>query len=92
MSNNHPILTLISRQDCHLCDDMKQQLSLLQIRYHFSVEVVDIDSDQSLLQRYVGDIPVLLHENNEICRHFFDENKFDAYFKNGQFDIPLHNN
>ena len=44
-------------------------LQLLQARFHFRIEVVDVDADPALEDRYGEDVPVLLHGERELCRH-----------------------
>ena len=67
-----PRLTLYSRTYCHLCDDMIAGLQPLQARFHFVLDVVDVDSDPGLEARYGEDVPVLLHGRRELCRHRLD--------------------
>jgi hypothetical protein len=65
-------LTLYSRTYCHLCDDMITGLHALQARFCFSLEVVDVDADIALEDRYGEDVPVLMHGEHELCRHRLD--------------------
>jgi glutaredoxin len=52
-------LTLFSRPDCHLCEEMRREVDdLLSGRPH-EWEVVDVDSDPDLLRRYGDSVPVL---------------------------------
>lgn len=37
--------------------------------------VVDVDSDPALEERYGESVPVLLHEEHELCRHVLDAAK-----------------
>jgi hypothetical protein len=62
-------LTVYSRAYCHLCDDMIAGLQLLQARFHFEIEIVDVDSDRALEERYGEHVPVLAHGARELCRH-----------------------
>ena len=71
---SRPTLILYSRLGCHLCEEMQQQLSLLQNRYHFSIHIVDIDQDAQLKQRYNDFVPVLATKEQEICHYILDEN------------------
>jgi hypothetical protein len=41
----------------------------LQARFHFDLEVVDVDQDAILGRRYGEDVPVLAHGGRELCRH-----------------------
>ena len=44
-------------------------LRTLQARFHFDVDVVDVDRDTVLTNRYSEDVPVLAHGARELCRH-----------------------
>ena len=66
------ILTVYSRTYCHLCDDMIAGLRALQARFHFDLEIVDVDSDAALEARLGEDVPVLAHRGRELCRHRLD--------------------
>ena len=66
------ILTLFSRQGCHLCEDMHDSLREYETELNFSVSVVDIDGDAALRASYNELVPVLTHGNKEICRYFLD--------------------
>jgi hypothetical protein len=68
-AGSKPRLTLYSRACCHLCDDMIAGLHALQARISFDFEVIDVDSDPRLDERYGNDVPVLTHAERELCRH-----------------------
>jgi hypothetical protein len=65
-------LTVYSRTYCHLCDEMIAGLAGLQARFHFSLAVVDVDSNDVLEARYGEDVPVVAHGARELCRHRLD--------------------
>ena len=55
-----PLVRLYSRPDCHLCDEARAGLeAMLAEGLDFRLEEVDIDSDESLLRRYLERIPVV---------------------------------
>lgn len=66
-------LTVYSRVGCHLCEDMQAQLLRLQSQLNFEFEVVDIDEDEALRQRFNVKVPVLALGEDIICCHFLDE-------------------
>lgn len=74
------VLTVYGREYCHLCSDMVEALEALQPRYGFVLEVVDVDEDDALEQRYGTLVPVLMAEGKEICHYFLDPAALDAYF------------
>ena len=66
-------LTLYSKQGCHLCDEMKQVIDAVAARVPLTIEVVDISSDPTLMDRYGLDIPVLLIDGRKAAKHRLTE-------------------
>lgn len=69
---SRPVLNLLGRAGCSLCDDMRVMLNLAARRYDFDIVEIDIGGNPELEAKYGWDIPVLLAGETEICRHFFD--------------------
>ncbi|AIO65856.1 glutaredoxin family protein [Burkholderia oklahomensis] len=65
--------TLYGRGWCHLCDDMRDALAPVAAEFSAGVDYVDIDADPALVARYDEDVPVLLLDGIEVCRHRFDD-------------------
>lgn len=68
---------LYSRSYCHLCDDMLAALENLRAEFDFSVEVIDVDADAALVERYDELVPVLVgqqggHQEQQLCHYFLD--------------------
>ncbi len=74
-------LTLYTRVGCHLCDEMKQQLNILQQQYEFSLNLVDVDADSYLRLRYGERIPVLAIGEREICHYYLNNELLMECFK-----------
>ena len=74
-----PRLTLLRRAYCHVCDDMLAALQKLRGEHAFDVDLVDIDADPGLAQKYNELVPVLLGGEAEICHYFLDEPKLREY-------------
>jgi len=55
-------VTLITRHDCHLCDDMAGVIAEVGRTFAIDLEVrdVDADPDPDLLRLYSDEVPVLL--------------------------------
>ena len=53
-------VTLYSRKDCHLCDEVKEELASLQETVPHKLIVVDIDTDPKLKKLYDTEIPVVV--------------------------------
>jgi thiol-disulfide isomerase/thioredoxin len=73
-----PRLTLLSREYCHLCEEMLAALRQLQGRYDFEVAVVDVDRDPALEEKWGDKVPVLLDGERELCHYFLDLEVVDA--------------
>lgn len=72
--------TLYSRSYCHLCDDMLEALQALSSEYPFTVETVDVDSDETLVAQFDERVPVLFARRGdasavELCNYFLNEAK-----------------
>lgn len=74
-------LTLYSRVNCPLCDEMQASLESAILSQSFHITVVDIDQDAILQQKFNADVPVLAHENEIICAHFFDITLLKAFLE-----------
>ncbi|MDP3539728.1 MAG: glutaredoxin family protein [Azonexus sp.] len=72
-------LTLLSRSYCHLCHDMEVALAPLADEFGAIVKVLDVDADPVLEAKYDELVPVLLHEETELCHYFLDETKIREY-------------
>lgn len=54
------MLTLVTRQDCHLCEDMERVVRAVALDLPCGLELRDVDSDPELLRQYGESVPVLL--------------------------------
>ena len=68
-------LTLVSRFYCHLCTEMEEALAPLAAEFGVALEVLDVDADPALLALYDELVPVLLHDDKELCHYFLDVGK-----------------
>lgn len=62
-------LTLYTRRDCHLCEEMKAVVREVGRTMPLALEEMDIDRDPALARRYGRAIPVLVAGGREIARH-----------------------
>lgn len=60
---------LYSRPGCHLCEEMKAELSKAGCGDLYCLEEIDIETDPELLARYGFEIPVLSINGVEAFRH-----------------------
>jgi glutaredoxin len=66
-------VTLYSRPGCHLCDDAREALERVQARAPFTLQEVDIETDDALHARYLERIPVVALDGEELFDYFVDE-------------------
>lgn len=66
------VLHVYSRQGCHLCEVLIEELSPL-IEGKLELEVRDIDTDPQWHERWFADIPVVEYEGGVVCMHFLDK-------------------
>ncbi|MGE5623317.1 MAG: glutaredoxin family protein [Bacillota bacterium] len=75
-----------SRSYCHLCDDMLEALQALSGEYPFTIEVIDVDSDEALVAQFDELVPVLFGQKNgasavQLCNYFLDEIKVREFLE-----------
>ena len=73
------LLTVYTREYCHLCRDMLVQLESLRETLGFKLQVLDVDANPVLEHRYGEWVPVLMGGDEEICHYFLDRTALDAY-------------
>jgi len=64
------VVTVFSKEGCHLCEKVIETLNSLSARFDLQVTVVDINDDPSLHDRYLLTIPVVQINGEEV----FDAN------------------
>ena len=67
MSKPHVII--YSRPGCHLCDEAKTAIQNSGCSDQFTLEEVNIESDDELLRKYKYDIPVIMIDGIECFIH-----------------------
>lgn len=72
-------LKLLSRSYCHLCHDMEVALAPIAAEFGATVLVIDVDAYPELEARYDELVPVLLHDEVELCHYFLDAPKVREY-------------
>ena len=66
-------VVLYGRPGCHLCDDARAAVLRVRERAPFALTEVDIESDDTLLERYLERIPVVAVDGEEVFELFVDE-------------------
>ncbi len=65
-------LTVLSRNYCHLCDDMLAGLEPFRASHQVIIQVIDVDESAELESLYGERVPVLFLGEQEICHHFLN--------------------
>ena len=71
-------LTLYSRPDCHLCENMREELVPL-LRGRARIAVVDVGTNLELERRYGERIPVLTAGSTELCCIRLDAARVESF-------------
>ena len=71
-----PHVIIYSRPGCHLCDEAKASIQNAGIDDQFTVEEINIESDNELLRKYKHDIPVITIGGVESFIHRVDAKEF----------------
>lgn len=58
------MVTVYSRQGCHLCESAVKTLRKMQAELNFPMEIIDIDGSPKLVKLYGNEVPVI-HINGE---------------------------
>lgn len=66
--SKHEVI-IYSRPGCHLCDEAKAAIEEAGCRDRFTVNEINIESDNELLRKYQFDIPVVTVDGVEAFRH-----------------------
>jgi hypothetical protein len=67
------IVTLYSRPGCHLCDEAREALDRVRAQAPFTVDEINIETDDKLHARYLERIPVVALDGDELFDFWVDE-------------------
>jgi len=62
-------LTLYSRPDCHLCDDMETTIKNFSKKNSVNLKIVDISNNATLETQYGQEIPVLFIDGRKVAKY-----------------------
>ena len=74
---------IYSRPGCHLCDDAKAVIQNAGVSHLFTLEEINIESDDELLRKYKYDIPVVTIDGVERFRHHVQIEAFRQILEHG---------
>jgi glutaredoxin len=64
-----PKLTLYSRRDCCLCDEMKTVIQQVAARTALQLVEIDVDSEDDLKAKYGSEVPVLFIDGQKAFKY-----------------------
>jgi thioredoxin reductase (NADPH) len=79
VSDRDRVFTVVGRRWCHLCDDMVERLQPIADEFGCEIEVLDVDEDEALEERWGLLVPVLLAGEDELCHYRLDVAAVRAY-------------
>ena len=69
-------VVLYSRKGCHLCDVAKETLTKLHRRGGFTLQEMDVDSDEQLRRQFTDEVPVVFIDGRKAFKYRMDEHEF----------------
>ena len=66
-------LLLYTRPGCHLCDEAREALDRVRAQAPFTVDEINIETDDKLHARYLERIPVVALDGDELFDFWVDE-------------------
>jgi len=73
-----PVLQLMSRQGCCLCDDAAAVIADFVTQGRCTLDIVDVDQDPALAVRYGMDVPVILLHDEVRLMHRINHAEIEA--------------
>ena len=71
-----PHVIIYSRPGCHLCEEAKAAIEQAGCSDQFTLEEINIESDEELLRKYKYDIPVVMIDGLETFIHRLTPQEF----------------
>lgn len=64
-----PEVTIYTRAGCHLCEEAKSAIAPLLTEFRATLREIDIENDDTLVQRFGCDIPVIYIGRRKAAKH-----------------------
>ena len=71
-------MTLFTKGECGLCEEAEELLRRLQKRIRFQLEIVDIQEDMAIYDRYRDRVPVVAVDGREVAAAPIDGRRLEA--------------
>ena len=82
-------VTILSRDDCHLCDVVYRIATHLQSELHIETSKVSIENDRVLMERYGAKVPVVLLDEVEQFEGNVTEGELRRAIKKARWRRPI---
>ena len=69
-------VVVYSREGCHLCDVVKDTLKQMEGEAEFRWQVVDIDRDPELKEKFNEEVPVVFIDGRKAFKYHMDGRQF----------------
>jgi glutaredoxin len=73
---NKATVTIYTRPGCHLCEEAKAAILSAGCETEFQLEEINIDSDETLLERYRYEIPVVMINGIKVFKYSVEPAEF----------------
>jgi glutaredoxin len=84
-----PHLTILSREDCHLCETARQIARRLRTEFQFSLSYKNIETDPEWSARQTVEVPVVLIDGREVCSGAMTEERLRRVMKRARWRRPI---
>lgn len=74
-------LTLYSRQECCLCDEMKAIIREVALTIPLDLEVIDVDGSAELREEFGHEVPVLFVDGRKAFKYHVTKNDLEKQLK-----------
>ena len=82
-------VTILTREDCHLCDVVYQMATHLQSELHIETNKVSVEGDRVLMGRYGARVPVILLDEVEQFEGNVTEGALRRAIKKARWRRPI---
>ena len=82
-------VTILSREDCHLCEVVHRIVLHLQSELHIETNKVSIENDRGLMERYGNRVPVILLDEVEHFEGTVTEGELRRAIKKARWRRPI---
>lgn len=80
MEMDNTELVVYTRDGCHLCDALLDELTQFCSKKPYTFTIIEISGDALLEQRYGTKVPVVTYQGAILCYYFLDTDIIDVYF------------